>query len=125
MPATLVTEWSQYDGLDTTFTKAAPLPRLTALPPVAVSPSEKRYEVLVVGAGPSGLMMTTLLTRYGLPPPHSFALTLVRTKRLSATLMVAKAMGAKYCKFVPSTFVIPLVNVFLRDAPIYNASKNL
>lgn len=27
----------------------------------------EKYEVVVIGAGPAGLMLTTLLTRYGLP----------------------------------------------------------
>ena len=66
MPGTLLAEWAQQDSLSTTSIRAAPLPRLTPLP----SPSSldgKRYEVLVIGAGPSGLMLTTLLTRYGLP----------------------------------------------------------
>src|SRR6187402_2452932 len=66
MPATLVAEGAQRDLLDTAFVHAAPLPRVTPLPSPSSS-NEKRYEVLVIGAGPAGLMMTTLLTRYGLP----------------------------------------------------------
>jgi phenol 2-monooxygenase len=65
MPSTLDAEWAQQELLDTTFIRAAPLPRLTPLP--LPSSDGKRYEVLVIGAGPSGLMLTTLLTRYGLP----------------------------------------------------------
>ncbi|KAJ5777009.1 Phenol hydroxylase C-terminal dimerization [Penicillium odoratum] len=42
---------------------APPLPRL--LPPFEPG-TEEKYEVLVVGAGPSGLMLTLLLSRYGL-----------------------------------------------------------
>jgi hypothetical protein len=43
---------------------APPLPRL-ALQPPSDSTSEK-YEVIIVGAGPAGLMLDLLLARYGL-----------------------------------------------------------
>lgn len=62
MPATLSTEWAQDNLIDTTFVRATALPRLTLLPQA----STKRYEVLVTGAGPCGLMLTTVLARYGL-----------------------------------------------------------
>jgi phenol 2-monooxygenase len=42
---------------------APPLPRLT--PTISSSTTEK-YEVVIVGAGPAGLMMKLLLARYGL-----------------------------------------------------------
>lgn len=67
MPGNLFVESTQQDvGIDT-FTRAAPLPRLAPLPPKPSTSGPERYEVVVVGAGPSGLMMTTLLTRLGLP----------------------------------------------------------
>ncbi|CZR62721.1 related to phenol monooxygenase [Phialocephala subalpina] len=66
MPATLVAEWARQDVNNTTFLHNAPLPRFTPLPSPSSSDT-KRYEALVIGAGPSGLMLTTLLTRYGLP----------------------------------------------------------
>lgn len=63
MPADLVPKSSQPDvEIDVSFTRVAPLPRLSPL----LSSNPEKYEVLVVGAGPSGLMLTTLLTRFGL-----------------------------------------------------------
>ncbi|KAF7595527.1 hypothetical protein BBP40_005562 [Aspergillus hancockii] len=45
---------------------APPLPCLS--PPFQPNPQDgERYGVLVVGAGPAGLLLTTLLSRYGLP----------------------------------------------------------
>ncbi|PVH82377.1 phenol monooxygenase [Cadophora sp. DSE1049] len=64
MPGNLTQEWSRRDALNSVTILAAPLPRLTPDPSPDLSP--KRYEVLVIGAGPSGLMLTTALTRYGL-----------------------------------------------------------
>ncbi|KAJ5100605.1 hypothetical protein N7456_006657 [Penicillium angulare] len=43
---------------------APPLPRLT--PTVSEDTKTERYEVVVVGAGPAGLMLDLLLARYGL-----------------------------------------------------------
>ncbi|KAJ5772311.1 hypothetical protein N7520_002840 [Penicillium odoratum] len=43
---------------------APPLPRLT--PPVPLDSKTERYEVVIVGAGPAGLMLDLLLARYGL-----------------------------------------------------------
>ncbi|KAJ5947865.1 hypothetical protein N7466_000880 [Penicillium verhagenii] len=45
---------------------APPLPRLVPQFAPENSPEEEKYEVLIVGAGPSGLMLTLLLARYGL-----------------------------------------------------------
>lgn len=67
MPATLEFQ-STTDGSleDVSFTRSQPLPRLS-LPPTTTSSGIKKFEVVVIGAGPAGLMLTTLLTRYGLP----------------------------------------------------------
>ncbi|GAA92208.1 FAD binding domain protein [Aspergillus luchuensis IFO 4308] len=45
---------------------ALPLPRLTPPFEPTVNDGVERYEVLIVGAGPSGLMLELLLARYGL-----------------------------------------------------------
>lgn len=43
---------------------APPLPRLA--PPVPLDSKTEKYEVVIVGAGPAGLMLDLLLARYGL-----------------------------------------------------------
>ncbi|KAL2075058.1 hypothetical protein VTL71DRAFT_8838 [Oculimacula yallundae] len=63
---TLVEEWSSQKSIQPSFIRAAALPRLIPQSDSSNS-SIEHYEVLVVGAGPSGLMLTTGLTRYGLP----------------------------------------------------------
>ncbi|KKZ61508.1 hypothetical protein EMCG_00587 [[Emmonsia] crescens] len=47
-------------------TVAPPLPRRTPLPSPSPDDTE-RYEVVIIGAGPAGIMLNLLLARYGLP----------------------------------------------------------
>ncbi|KAH6988660.1 putative phenol monooxygenase [Ilyonectria destructans] len=42
------------------------LPRLTTRPPLSTIDGDEKHEVVVIGAGPAGMMCTLLLARYGL-----------------------------------------------------------
>jgi phenol 2-monooxygenase len=67
MPATLEFQSTIDEPLeDVSFTRSQPLPRLSPTP-TTTSTGVKKFEVVVIGVGPAGLMLTTLLTRYGLP----------------------------------------------------------
>ncbi|KAH7417733.1 FAD binding domain-containing protein [Cadophora sp. MPI-SDFR-AT-0126] len=90
MPDTLTKEWSQPDALKSTIILAAPLPRQTPNPSSDIS--RKCYEVLVVGAGPSGLMLTTALTRYGL---HSDSLLCIDARPHQTLIGNADGIAAR------------------------------
>ncbi|KAH6643237.1 putative phenol monooxygenase [Boeremia exigua] len=64
MPVFQETSNSDRD-LRTLPSRALPLPRLSPKPDLSSGPEERR-EVVVIGAGPSGLFLTLLLARYGI-----------------------------------------------------------
>ncbi|KAL6788886.1 putative phenol monooxygenase [Trichoderma sp. SZMC 28012] len=65
MPVFQETSYNDRD-LRVNPTKEPPLPRLTLQPPLATGGEDRKYEVIIIGAGPAGMMCTLMLARYGL-----------------------------------------------------------